>query len=54
MGKLDDGTGMLTYVALKSLEPTGKSYKAADREGVYVSVSKTGTKTFRYDCRVNG
>lgn len=45
---------MLTDIALKSLKPKDKSYKVADRDGMYVSVSKTGTKTFRYDYRVNG
>lgn len=45
---------MLTDVALKSLKPKDKPYKVADRDGMYVSVSKTGTKTFRYDYRING
>ncbi len=45
---------MLTDIALKSLKPKEKPYKVADRDGMYVSVSKTGTKTFRYDYRING
>ncbi len=45
---------MLTDIAIKSLKPKNKSYKVADRDGMYVVVSKTGTKTFRYDYRING
>lgn len=45
---------MLTDIAIKGLKPKDKPYKVADRDGMYVSVSKTGTKTFRYDYRING
>jgi|UPI0006C8B08C hypothetical protein len=31
-----------------------KIYKASDRDGMYVTVSSTGTVTFRYDYRLNG
>lgn len=31
-----------------------KTYKAFDRDGMYVTVSPTGTVTFRYDYRLNG
>ncbi len=45
---------MLTDISIKSLKLKDKSYKAVDRDGMYVTVSKTGTKTFRYDYRING
>ena len=35
-----------------SLSP--KPYKAADRDGMYVTVSTTGAVTFRYDYRLDG
>ncbi|WP_273396077.1 Arm DNA-binding domain-containing protein [Actinobacillus porcinus] len=40
---------MLTDTKIKSLKPKDKVYKAADRDGLYVSVSTAGTVTFRYD-----
>ncbi|TGZ99421.1 tyrosine-type recombinase/integrase [Rodentibacter pneumotropicus] len=45
---------MLTDTKLKSLKPKDKVYKVTDRDGLYVSVSVTGTVTFRYDYRING
>ncbi|HGQ7767814.1 TPA: tyrosine-type recombinase/integrase [Pseudomonas aeruginosa] len=45
---------MLTDTALRNLKPKAKPYKAADRDGMYVTVSPTGTVTFRYDYRLNG
>ena len=45
---------MLTDIAIKSLKPKDKTFKVADRDGMYLTVSKTGTKTFRYDYRING
>lgn len=45
---------MLTDTKIKSLKPKDKVYKVADRDGLYVSVSVTGTVTFRYDYRING
>jgi integrase len=45
---------MLTDTALHKLKPKGATYKVADRDGMYVTVSKTGTITFRYDYRLNG
>ncbi|AZI14473.1 tyrosine-type recombinase/integrase [Avibacterium paragallinarum] len=45
---------MLTDTKIKSLKPKDKVYKVADRDGLYVSVSVTGTITFRYDYRING
>lgn len=48
------GADMLTDTELKKLKPTDKSFKVSDRDGMYVSVSTTGTKSFRYDYRING
>lgn len=45
---------MLTDAALRNLTPKSKIYKASDRDGVYVTVSTSGTITFRYDYRLNG
>ncbi len=44
---------MLTDTALKNLKPRATSYKVADRDGMYVTVSPKGTITFRYDYRLN-
>ncbi|WP_042885923.1 tyrosine-type recombinase/integrase [Cupriavidus necator] len=45
---------MLTDTALRNLKPKSKTYKAFERDGMYVTVSPTGTVTFRYDYRLNG
>lgn len=45
---------MLTDTALRNLKPKSLTYKASDRGGMYVTVSPTGTVTFRYDYRLNG
>ncbi len=45
---------MLTDTALRNLKPKSLTYKASDREGMYVTVSPAGTITFRYDYRLNG
>lgn len=45
---------MLTDKKLKSLKPEDKLYKVADRDGLYVAVTKTGAISFRYDYRFNG
>ncbi len=42
---------MLTDTALRNLTPNSKIYKASDRDGRYVTVSPSGTITFRYDYR---
>lgn len=44
----------LTDTALKGLKPQAKGYKVTDGAGMYVVVSPTGTKTFRYDYRLDG
>lgn len=45
---------MLTDTAIRNLKPKSKTYKAFDRDGMYVTVSPIGTVTFRYDYRLNG
>lgn len=45
---------MLTDTQLKSLKPQEKAYKVADALGLYVTVATSGTKSFRYDYRVDG
>ena len=45
---------MLTDTALRNLKPKSALYKAFDRDGLYGTVSTTGTVTFRYDYRLNG
>ncbi len=40
---------MLTDTELRKLRPKDKAFKIADRDGMYVSVSPAGTKSFRYD-----
>lgn len=44
---------MLTDAALKFLKTKKKPYKVADRDGIYVVVSPTGSISFRLDYRVN-
>ena len=45
---------MLTDTELKKFKQTDKIYKIADRDGMYVSIAPSGTKSFRYDYRING
>ncbi|VVE26335.1 integrase [Pandoraea communis] len=45
---------MLTDAALRNLKPKSKIYMASDRDGMCVTVSTSGTITFRYDYRLNG
>ncbi|WP_153110107.1 tyrosine-type recombinase/integrase [Propionivibrio limicola] len=45
---------MLSDMKLKSLKPAEKPYKVADRDGMYVTVLKSGAISFRYDYRLNG
>lgn len=44
---------MLSDTKLKSLKPKDKVYKVADRDGLYVTVAKSGLVTFRYDYKIN-
>jgi integrase len=45
---------MLTDLALKRLKLKVKTYKIADRDGMYIAVAPSGQITFRYDYRLNG
>ena len=45
---------MLTDLALKRLKPQEKTYKVADRDGMYAAVSPAGQIAFRYDYRLHG
>lgn len=45
---------MLTDTELRRLRPEEKAYKVTDRDGMYVMVTTAGTKSFRYDYRLNG
>jgi len=36
---------MLTDTALRNLKPRSLTYEASDRDGMYVTVSPTGTRT---------
>ena len=44
----------LTVTKVKNLKPKDKAYKANDGGGLFVYVTKTGAKSFRYDCVING
>lgn len=43
---------MLTDTKLRSLKATGKLYKVADRDGLYVAVTPSGAISFRYNYKV--
>jgi integrase len=45
---------VLSDAALKALKPRPKTYKVADRDGMYVVVSPAGSVVFRLDYRLNG
>ena len=45
---------MLSDGTLRGLKPEASTYKVADRDGMYVTVSPKGTITFRLDYRLNG
>jgi integrase len=44
---------MITDTELRRLRPQEKAYKVTDRDGMYVMVTTAGTKSFRYDYRLN-
>ncbi len=44
----------LTDLKIKNLKAGTKAYKAADRDGMYLYVSTTGSKSFRYNFLFNG
>jgi len=45
---------MHTDTALRNLKRKSLTYKDSDRDGMYGTVSPTGTVTFRFDYRING
>ena len=45
---------MLNDTKIKALKPQEKQYRVTDRDGLYLVVLPTGTKTFRYDYKING
>ena len=45
---------MLSDGTLRGVKPQATTYKIADRDGMYVTVSPRGTITFRLDYRLNG
>ncbi|MGK4327534.1 tyrosine-type recombinase/integrase [Lonsdalea quercina] len=45
---------MLAETKLKALKPKDKLYKVADRDGLYVTVAKSGLISFRFDYQING
>lgn len=45
---------MLTDLKLKTMKPTDKARKVADRDGLYVLATPAGSLLFRYDYRING
>lgn len=45
---------MLTDTKIRNLKATGKLYKVADRDGLYVAVTPSGAISFRYNYRING
>lgn len=48
------GYRMLTDTKIRNLKPTGKLYKVADRDGLYVAVTAAGSVSFRYNYSING
>ena len=45
---------MLTDTKIKSLKPKEKPYKVADRDGLYLQVSTSGVKSFKFNYRFAG
>lgn len=43
----------LTDRKVKTLKPTSKNYREADGGGLYLLVTKGGSKLWRYDCKIN-
>jgi integrase len=48
------GIGVLTEVAIRALKPTEKPYKRGDEKGLYMLVSPTGAKLWRWKYRLRG
>jgi len=45
---------MLTETAIKALKPKDKQYKKADERGLYLLVTPSGSKLWRFKYRING
>ena len=45
---------MLTDTKLRNIKAQDKMYKVADRDGLYVAVTKAGGISFRYNYSLNG
>ncbi len=45
---------MLNNKQIDSLKPTGSAYKVTDFDGLHLFISAAGTKTWRYNYKVNG
>jgi hypothetical protein len=43
----------LTDTKVKNLKSNGKAYKTADGGGLYVHTTTKGSKSFRYDFKIN-
>ncbi len=45
---------MLSETQIKNLKPMDKAYKVTDRDGLYLVVTPSNTKSFRYNYKING
>lgn len=45
---------VLTDAKVRNLRPKDEAYKAADGGGMYLYITKSGTKSFRYDTKLHG
>jgi hypothetical protein len=51
---LHKGTDMLTELQVKEAQTTRKQHKLWDQGGLYLCVSRTGAKSWRYDYAIHG
>ena len=45
---------MLSETQIKNLKPKDKAFKVSDRDGLYLVVTPSGAKSFRYNYKING
>ena len=45
---------MLSETQIKNLKPKERTFKVPDRDGLYLVVTPSGTKSFRYNYKING
>ncbi len=45
---------MLSAIKVQSAQPKEKAYKLFDRDNLYLIVRPTGTKSWKFDFRLNG